>query len=134
MSPYERQMWASLNEHWQRRNNPRGLPDWASTALERTGGVARNAVSRASEAVPEAVMQPLRRAGDAVAGMALRPAVEAAAAMLELVNAWALDLNDPRGVEKFARKRGLELDSFTELRQQDLKVCDRLLTRNTLKW
>ena len=134
MSAYERQMWDALNEHWQRRNNPRGLPDWASTALDRTGGVARNAVSRATETVPEAVRKPLRRAGDAVAGMALRPALEAAAALLELVNAWALELNDPKGVEKLARKRGLELDSFTELRQQDLKVCDQLLTRNTLKW
>lgn len=66
--------------------------------------------------------------------MALRPALEAATALLELVNAWALDLNDPKGVEKLARKRGLELNSFTELRQQDLKDCDRLLTRNSLKW
>ncbi len=81
-----------------------------------------------------AVMEPIRRAGDAVAGMALRPAVEAATALLELVNAWAMELNDPTGVEKLARKRGLELSSFTELRQQDLKVCDRLLTLNTLKW
>jgi hypothetical protein len=51
-----------------------------------------------------------------------------------LVNDWAMELNDPKNVEKVARKQGVELDSFTELRQQDLKVCDRLLSRNTLRW
>ncbi|MEH0933968.1 EcsC family protein [Micromonospora psammae] len=134
MSAYEGQVWDTLNEHWQRRNNRRGLPNWASAALGRTGEVTRNAVSRATDAVPEAVMEPIRRAGDAVASMAVRPALEATAATLELVNDWALELNDPKSVEKLARKRGLELNSFTDLREQDLKVCDRLLTLNNLKW
>lgn len=134
MSVYDGRVWDTLNEHWQRRNNRRGLPNWASAALDRSGEIARNAASRATKALPEAVKQPVRRGGEAVASVALRPAVQGAAALLELVNAWALELNDPKGVEKLARKRGLELDSFTELRQQDLRVCDRLLTRNTLRW
>ncbi|MFA3839558.1 EcsC family protein [Streptomyces aureus] len=134
MSAYEGQVWDTLNEHWQRRNNRRGLPNWASSALGRTGEVAGNAVRRVTDAVPEAVSEPIRRAGDVVADKAMRPALAGAAALLELVNDSALELNDPENVEKLARKRGLELDSFTELRQQDLKFCDRLLTRNTLKW
>lgn len=134
MSAYEVQVWDTLNEHWQRRNNRRGLPNWASTALNRSGEVAGKAASRVADAVPEVVMKPIRRAGDAVANKAARPALEAAAALLELVNDWALELNDPKSVEKLARKRGFELNSFTELRQQDLKVCDRLLTFNTLTW
>ena len=32
MSAYEGQVWDTLNEHWQRRNNRRGLPNWASAA------------------------------------------------------------------------------------------------------
>jgi hypothetical protein len=134
MSAYEVQVWDTLNEHWQRRNNRRGLPNWASNALGRTGEVVRTGMSRAGDAVPDAVKEPIRRAGDAAAGVAVRPVLEGAAALLELVNAWALELNDPAGVEKLARRRGLELDSFLDLRHQDLKVCDRLLTRNTLKW
>ncbi|MET3143334.1 UNVERIFIED_ORG: hypothetical protein ABIB19_003183 [Arthrobacter sp. UYEF10] len=63
-----------------------------------------------------------------------RAAIAGAAALLELVNDWAMELNDPEGVEKLARKRGLDLNSFTELRQHDLKVCDRLLKCNTLTW
>jgi hypothetical protein len=134
MSEYEGQVWDALNEHWQRRNNRRGLPNWASTALNRTREVAGNAASRATDAVPEAVAKPIRRAGDAVASAAVRPTLEAAAALLELVNDWALELNDPNSVEKLARKRGFDLNSFAELRQQDLKICDRLLRFNTLTW
>jgi hypothetical protein len=134
MSAYEEQVWDTLNEHWQRRNDRRGLPNWASAALGRTGDVTGNAVRRVTDAVPEAVTEPIRRAGDAVADKAMRPAIGAAVALLELVNDWAMDLNDPKNVEKLARKRGFELDSFTDLREQDLKVCDRLLTRNTLRW
>ncbi|MET9332152.1 EcsC family protein [Streptomyces cellulosae] len=84
--------------------------------------------------MPDAVAEPVRRAGDAVADTALRPALASATALLELVNDKAMDLNAPKSVEELARKQGLDIDSFTELRQQDLKVCDRLLTRNTLKW
>jgi hypothetical protein len=134
MSAYERQVWDTLNEHWQHRNDCRGLPNWASNALGRTGEVAGNAARRVKAAVPEAMAEPIRRAGDAVADTALRPALAGAAALLELVNEKAMDLNDPKNVEELARKQGLDIDSFTELRQQDLKVCDRLLTRNTLRW
>ncbi|MGA4943917.1 EcsC family protein [Streptomyces cinereoruber] len=134
MTAYEEQVWKALNDHWERRNNRRGLPNWASTALGRTGEVAGNAVSRVKGAVPEAVKEPMRRAGGAIADTAMRPAVGAATALLELVNDWALELNDPKSVQKLARKRGLELDDFTDLRRQDLKFCDRLLTANTLKW
>lgn len=134
MSAYEGQVWDKLNEHWQRRNNRRGLPNWASSALERTGQATGKAVQRVTAAVPEVVKEPMRRAGDAVATTAVQPALAGAASLLELVNDWAMELNDPKSVEKLARKRGLDLDSFTELRQHDLKACDRLLKFNTLTW
>lgn len=134
MSAYEGQVWDTLNAHWQRRNNRRALPNWANAALGRTGEAAGNAMRRVTDAVPDAVAEPIRRAGGAVADKAMRPALGAAAALLELVNDWALELNDPKNVEKLVRKQGVGLDSFTDLRQQDLKVCDRLLSRNTLRW
>jgi hypothetical protein len=134
MNAYERQVWDRLNEHWQRRNNRRGLPNWASTAIERTNGFVGNAANRAVDAVPEAVKKPLRHANDAVANKVAQPALKAATALLELVNDAALDLNNPKGVEKLARKRGLDLDSFADLQGQDLKFCDQLLTSNTLRW
>lgn len=134
MSLYEGQVWDKLNEHWQRRNNRRGLPNWASTALVRTGEVAGKAAGRVTDAMPQVVKEPILRASDAVATAAVRPALEAALSLLELVNEWALELNDPKSVENLARKGGLDLDSFIDLRQQDLKVCDRLLKFNTLTW
>ncbi|MCC9146804.1 MULTISPECIES: EcsC family protein [unclassified Arthrobacter] len=134
MSAYDQQVWDSLNNHWERRSNRRGLPNWANTAISRTGEVAGNTGRRLAEAVPEKVMDPLQRAGGAVADKAMRPAIESAIAMLELFNDWALELNDPKSVEKLARKRGLDIDNFSELQKQDLKSCDRLLTLNTLRW
>jgi hypothetical protein len=134
MSAYEKQVWDKLNEHWQRRNNRRGLPNWASNALGRTGEAAGNAARRVKDAVPDAVTEPILRAGGAVADTALRPALAGAAALLELANEKAMHLNDPKSVEELARKQGIDIGSFTELGQQDLKVCDRLLTGNTLTW
>lgn len=134
MSKYDAEVWGKLNKHWQGHDNHGGLPNWASTALVRSGQVARRSGKVAADVVPEAVKKPIRRAGDAVATQAARPALEAAASLLELVNDWSRELNDPKSVEKIARKRGVEIDSFTDLRKQDLKVCDRLLTHNTLAW
>lgn len=133
MSAYDQQVWDSLNNHWKRRSNRRGLPNWANSAISRSGEVAESAGRRVA-AMPDRVREPIHRAGGAVADAATRPAIESAVAMLELFNAWALELNDPKSVEKLARKRGLDINSFSELRQQDLKVCDRLLTLNTLRW
>ena len=134
MTKYDAEVWDNLNRHWKGRDNHRGLPNWASAALMRSGDAARRSGKLAADAVPEAVKKPIRLAGGAVATQAARPALEAAASLLELLNDWAKELNDPKTVEKIARKRGLEIDSFNDLRKQDLKVRDRLLTRNTLKW
>ena len=134
MSAYDQKVWDALNDHWERRNNPRGLPNWAGNALGRSGEAAGKVVSRARQAVPEAVKAPIRSTGDAVTAAALRPALEGAIALLELANTWALDLNDPKKVEDLARKHGVELDSFAALREQDLKTCDRLLKSNVTKW
>lgn len=134
MSGYEEKVWEALNEHWQRRNNRRALPNRANTTIVRADDVAGNTMHRVAEAVPAVVAQSLRRAGEAVADKAARPAVDAALALIELVNNWTLELNDPQSVEKLARKHGVDLKSFTELQQEDLKVCDRLLTFNTLAW
>ncbi|AFR30508.1 EcsC family protein [Arthrobacter sp. Rue61a] len=134
MSPYDKQVWDALNKHWQHRDNRRGLPNWASNTLTYTGNALGSAATAVADAVPESVREPIRRAGNAVADKAARPALEGAAALLELVNDWALELNDPRNVEKLARKKGTEITTFAELGDQDLKTCDRLLTFNTLTW
>lgn len=134
MTPYERQAWDALEAHWERRSNKRGLPNWANSALERSADFARDAGARIVDAVPEAVVAPVRKAGDAVADAAVRPTVGAMLKLLELFNDWAVELNDPGQVEKLARKRGIDINDFLDLRTQDLKACDRLLTRNTLTW
>ncbi|WP_411086084.1 hypothetical protein [Streptomyces sp. 061-3] len=122
MSAYEGQVWE--------RSTSTGSAA-TTAAVRRTGRAPRSVAPVRSRETPqaglralcrrEAVREPIRRAGDAIADKAMRPALGAATALLELVNDWALELNDPKNVEKLARKQGFELDSFTELRQQDLK-------------
>lgn len=134
MSPYEREVWRRLVEHWERRSNPRGLPNWASEALNRSTKTVQKVGGKLVDAVPDKISDPIRGAGEAVAEHALRPVVHSAANLLELVDDWAAELTDPANVEKLARKHGLEIGDFSELRQQDLKACDRLLARNALTW
>lgn len=134
MTAYEQGVWRSLNDHWRRRNNRRGLPGWANTALEGVSTTARAAGSRVAEGVPDKFKEPVRHMADLVADRALDPTVEALTRLLEFVDDWARELTDPRKVEALARKRGVAIESFADLKQQELKACDRLLTRNTLQW
>ena len=109
MSPYEERVWESLTAHWERRITRRGLPDWASSALTTTGTAAGTTARKVGGAVPDAVKKPLERTGGAVASVVLRPAASGALALIELVNLWCLELNNPASVEKLARKQGVEL-------------------------
>lgn len=134
MNAYERQVWDTLKIYWDRRENKRGLPNWANTALERSKTSVKRAGARVVQAVPDAVSEPARKAADTVAAAAVRPTIAGLLKLLDLVNDWAVELNDPRFVEKLARQRGVEIDSFLDLRDQELKACDRLLSRSTLTW
>lgn len=134
MSTYEQRVWDSLSEHWEKRSNRRGLPNWANTAISKGGEFASQAAGKVSDAVPVRVKEPMNRAGEAIAAAALKPAAEAALSLLDLVNDWALELNDPASVVKLARKQGLQIQDVAELRDHEMKVCDRLLTKNVLKW
>ncbi len=134
MDAYEQRAWDRLNEHWQRHAKRYELPQWLSDTRDRTWEVTRRTADRASDALPQAISDPVRRVGERVSITAVEPALKAAASLLELFNDWALELNDPASVEKLARKRGIELDNFMDLRQQHLRVCDRLLTHHTLTW
>lgn len=134
MSAYERAIWERLSAHWEKRANRRGLPNWVASSVEKSGEVASRSINRAAKAVPDAVKAPLSDLGVAVADKALRPTAEAVAALLELIDEWALENNNPRTVERIAATKGFSIDSFEDLRTFDLADCDRLLTRHTLKW
>lgn len=54
--------------------------------------------------------------------------------VFELIDAWILEMTDAARVVNIARKQGIDIEDFTELRTRDLKVCDRLLSRHTLRW
>ena len=134
MSAYEQKAWEALLQHWEKRDNRRGLPKWANTAVERSGRAVSRSASQVVRAVPETVKKPVRQASEAVTDAALKPALEGAVSLLELVNKWALELNNPETVVKLAQKRDIQINEFSQLRDQDMKSCDRLLALNTLQW
>lgn len=134
MNEYDARAWKRLNEHWEKKSHPQALKNRAGAAIGRGGAAAGAVVKKAVGAVPEAVKKPVRRAGDVAAEKALAPAIESVVHLLDLVNAWALELNDPKNVEALARKQGLNIETFADLRNADFKACDRLLDRNTLMW
>ncbi|WP_260855641.1 EcsC family protein [Curtobacterium sp. 9128] len=134
MSPYEQKAWQSLLQHWEKRGQRRVVGQWASAAIDRGAHATSEATGRVVRVVPEMVKKPIRQATSAVTDAALKPALESAVALLELVNTWALELNDPKVVVKLAQKRDMQITDFTELSSVDLKSCDRLLSMNTLQW
>lgn len=134
MSAYEAEVWARLLAHWEGRANRRGLPNWLNDAGEKASGVAARAAGAVGKRVPDAVRDRAEKAGEVLGDKVLGPTVKAGVSLLDLVNDWSAELNDPNTVVKIANKKGLEINEISELRAHDLKACDRLLTRNTLKW
>lgn len=92
------------------------------------------ASSAVADLVPHQVREGMGKASGAAAGTVLLPAQRAALSLLNLVNDWAAELNDPAAVIRIAKKNGLDITDIKELKSQDLKTVDRLLTRNTLRW
>ena len=132
MSPYERARWDELNAYWSRRSNARGTPKWVLDGAHRVADTSARAARKVVSAAPEPVKDAARKVGDRVADEALRPALTAAASLLELIDDWAVELNDPERVVKLARKRGLDIEDVTELSKQELRDCDRVLGRHML--
>lgn len=150
MPAYDREQWERLEAYWSKRANARGTPKWltdgARSAASATGKAAKSASAAVGKVVPDAVKDAAGKvvpdrvkdaavtAGDAVVDKALRPAVATAVHLIELANDWAVELQDPDSVLATARKRGLGVENLADLRDVQLKDCDRLLTRETLKW
>ena len=134
MSAYERATWQRLQTHWDRRAERRALPTWLTDAGERSANVLSKTANRIGDRIPDAVKERSQQATELLGDKVLGPTVRGAVALLDLVNDWSAELNDPQTVVKIANKKGLEITDVSELRGRDLKACDRLLTRNTLKW
>ena len=122
MSPYEAKVWEALNAHWAQRDNRRGLPNWADKAVKRTGQSLSNTAEKLSEAIPERVKEKAGEAGKAVASATLRPTAEALLSLLTLLDDWAMELNDPKTVEKIAAKKGIQIGSYRDPERFDVAV------------
>lgn len=134
MDKYDARVWKPLNEFWEKKSDPQTLTNRAAAALQHGGAAVEGAAKKATGAIPEMVKQPIRHVSDAAGEKVMEPVAKSVVHLLDLVNSWALDLNDPSWVVTHAQKQGLCIDAFTELHDADLKFCDRLLDRSTLTW
>ncbi|MFC3688589.1 EcsC family protein [Aquipuribacter hungaricus] len=134
MSPYEREQWQDLNKYWERKSSRRGMPKAVASSGRAVSRAAGGAAAAAGRVVPGPVKAAATSVGDTIADHALQPALKGAVGLIELVDAWATDLIDPASVVKLARARGVDIGDFSELSGRDLRDCDRLVARDTLKW
>lgn len=134
MPQYESDQWDHLQEYWSKRADARGLPTWLVDGASKVAAGAGKAGHALGRLVPAPVKAAAEATGDAVLGKALRPVLSTALHVLELVNDWAVELQDPARVLAIARKHHVDVVELSDLRRLPLKSCDRLLTRNTLKW
>lgn len=134
MSRYERETWERLQAYWNRKAKHREAPRWLKEASGKLSKAASKTAEKAGERIPDSVGEQTKKAAEALGEKVLAPTARAAVDLLELVNDWSAELTDPTQVVKFAQKKGLDISDVAELRDASLKDCDRLLTRNTLKW
>ncbi|WP_182111682.1 EcsC family protein [Actinotalea sp. JY-7876] len=132
--PYEQARWEKLNAHWAARDNARGLPNWLNDFTDAATQQAGKVVRAVGDALPEPVRDGIAKTGGFVLDRTLQPTAHAVIELLRLVDAWAVELTDPETVVAIAHKHGLNIDTFMALRTVELRDCERLLTRNTLKW
>ncbi|MDN6812547.1 MAG: EcsC family protein [Acidipropionibacterium jensenii] len=134
MDSYDAQVWRVVNEYWERKSDPHALRNRATAAFQHGAAAAGGVAKKAAGTIPEAAKQGIQKVSGAAAEKVMEPAIKSVVKLIDLVNDWTLELNDPKWVETHAKKQGLSIDSFADLRDADLKFCDRLLDRNTLTW
>lgn len=134
MFPYEREQWRRLNTYWEKRANSRGTPKWLANTTSKIADKAGDATRSAASGVGTIVPEKAKEAAETLGENLLKPALDAAVAILKLANNWAIELHDPDRVVDLAKSRGLDVEEIEDLQTVSLKDCDRLLSRHTLKW
>lgn len=136
MFPYEAKRWQQLQQHWEKKDRgPRRLlPASARTALGDSADRTKRGASRAGQAVANRVPEKVKSAGDKVLDAALLPTIEHVAQLLELLNAWTVELTDPEKVLQHHRDKGRDVHSLADLRQLELEELEEVTQGMPLKW
>lgn len=136
MSRYERKRWEELQAHWEKKAQGRKqlLPPRARAALDTTAQAAKDATSRAGNAVAERIPERVVTTAGIAVDAALVPTVRNVVQLLELLNDWVVELTDPEEVLKYHQSKGRDAESLEDLRRLDLEDLEELTNRMALKW
>lgn len=141
MSQYEREQWAALTAHWDKRSRARELPHWmqgagagANATARRAADLASSGAHKMTRVVPTQVREQAAKAGGMVVDRALEPTIRAVLALMDFTNDLVREYQDPEVALKIANNRGYEVEALSDLRRRDLSDCDALLRRHALKW
>lgn len=132
---YDARRWRELSEAWHKKaDRRRREPGRARKALNRagarTGEIASNVGDFASEKTP----RKLKDAGGLMVDKTFVPTMKAVIGLLDLINDWAVELHDPEVVIRAYRKRGLDVETVTDLGEVDLEHMDAYMRRFALQW
>lgn len=136
MSSYEQKRWGELQEYWEKRagGSWRVLPPKAREAVENASDATKEAARKAGRAVVDATPSRVNDMASRAADASLVPVAEGVARLLELVNDWTIELNDPDRVLRFHQEQGREVASLEDLRNLDLGELEEMTKGMALRW
>lgn len=142
MSDYERRRWEELNTAGAKRANPkRFIPEKARNAVSAAGGAVRGTGSRLAGAVgdrvPDKVSDVASRVRDhaqAAAVAAFTASAASVTSLVDLLNDWIVELQDPESVLAYHRENGRTVETISDLTDFDLEILDRHTRRLALTW
>lgn len=135
VSRYEVRRWRELESLWTKKAKRRQLTLPNVRAAAATAGArAKDVAVRTDTAIAESTPESVKEFGGRVADATLVPTVDGIVRMIELVNAWAVELTDPEKVPEFYRRKGRDVSSLGDLRDLDLADLDGVVRRLVLQW
>lgn len=135
MSRYERARWDELQLHWERKARARQLlPPGVRGALEKTAQATKDTAAKAGRVIADATPEKAREAVEFVADAALEPTVRSVVQLLELLNDWVVELNDPEAVIKHHQSKGRQIQSLDDLKVLDLAHLEEFTRGMVLRW
>lgn len=136
MSSYEQKRWRELQEYWEKKagGSWRVLPPRAREAVENASDATKEAARKAGRAVVDATPSRVKNMAGRAADASLVPVAEGVARLLELVNDWTIELNDPDRALRFHQEQGREVTSLEDLKSLDLNELEEMTKGMTLRW
>lgn len=122
---YESNAWEQLLLDWEREPRVRRLlPDSAKGALDRARTAANEGTAKAQKLVERVTPSKVQDSFEALHDAALKPTIDAALNLINLLNSWVSELTDPRLALKPHMTSNSDIGSVSDLRSFPLADLD----------